>query len=329
MNTQTLVMVLVFGTIIALVFIGYLAFKPVGASPKQHRKRLDKLRERYSSSTETRTDVQMRKILARQDNKLDSFIGQILPRPAELRKRLYRTGKGWTMGKYGIASGSILLFTIVMLAFSAKKLPFILDVVTAIFLAIALPHFVVSRAIKKRLARFVTLFPDAIDLMVRGLRSGLPITESLGIVSKEISDPISSEFRQITDKIRIGRTMEQALNEAVDRIPTAEFKFFIITLSIQRETGGNLAETLANLSDVLRKRMQMKLKIKAMSSEAKASAWIVGSMPFIMFVILTLTKREFMEPFFSDNRMQAIAAGGLIWISIGIFVMSRMVAFEI
>ncbi len=328
MNNQMLLMCIVFGTVVALAAIGYLAFQPAGATPKQHRRRLDKLRERYSLSTETRTDVQMRKILSRQDNKIDSFIGQILPRPAELRKRLSRTGKSWTIGNYGLASGGILVFVTLILALIVK-LQFFLALVVGTFLAIAVPHLVVSKLLKKRLKNFVTLFPDAIDLMVRGLRSGLPITESLGIVSKELPDPVSTEFRMVTDKIRIGRTMEQALNESVERIPTPEFKFFIITLSIQRETGGNLAETLSNLSDVLRKRMQMKLKIKAMSSEAKASAWIVGSMPFVMFVSLVLIKRPFMEPFFSDHRMQAVAGGGLLWLSLGIFVMSRMVAFEI
>ena len=122
--------------------------------------------------------------------------------------------------------------------------------------------------------------------MVRGLRSGLPITETLGIVSGEISGPVSVEFRTVSDKMKIGVTMEAALQETADRLGTPEFQFFVITLAIQRETGGNLAETLSNLSDVLRKRAQMKLKIKAMSSESKASAYIVGSLPFIVFALV-------------------------------------------
>ena len=130
--------------------------------------------------------------------------------------------------------------------------------------------------IKRRIAKFNSNFPDAIELMVRGLRSGLPITETLGIVAGEIAGPVGLEFRAVSDKMKIGRTMEAALQETADRLGTPEFQFFVITLAIQRETGGNLAETLSNLADVLRKRAQMKLKIRAMSSESKASAYIVG-----------------------------------------------------
>ena len=138
--------------------------------------------------------------------------------------------------------------------------------------------------IKRRLAKFNSNFPDAIELMVRGLRSGLPITETLGIVATRNSRARSgSSSAWSSDKMKIGRTMEAALQDTADRLGTAEFQFFVITLAIQRETGGNLAETLSNLADVLRKRAQMKLKIRAMSSESKASAYIVGSLPFIVF----------------------------------------------
>jgi Flp pilus assembly protein TadB len=121
---------------------------------------------------------------------------------------------------------------------------------------------------------------------VRGLRSGLPITETLSVVSQELPGPVGEEFKLVTDRIKVGRTMEEALQETADRLDMAEFSFFCITLAIQRETGGNLAETLANLADVLRKRAQMKLKISAMSSESKASAYIVGSLPFIVFALI-------------------------------------------
>ena len=148
--------------------------------------------------------------------------------------------------------------------------------------------------IKRRVAKFNSNFPDAIELMVRGLRSGLPITETLGIVAGEIGGPVGLEFRAVSDKMKIGRTMEAALQDTADRLGTAEFQFFVITLAIQRETGGNLAETLSNLADVLRKRAQMKLKIRAMSSESKASAYIVGSLPFIVFTLVYLMNPDYM-----------------------------------
>jgi tight adherence protein B len=129
--------------------------------------------------------------------------------------------------------------------------------------------------------------------------------------------------------MKIGRTMEAALQETADRLKTPEFQFFVITLAIQRETGGNLAETLANLADVLRKRAQMKLKIKAMSSESKASAWIVGALPFIVFILIWFINGTYMQKFFVDERLMIAGGGGLIWMGIGVFIMAKMVDFEI
>jgi tight adherence protein B len=129
--------------------------------------------------------------------------------------------------------------------------------------------------------------------------------------------------------MKIGRTMEVALQETADRLGTPEFQFFVITLAIQRETGGNLAETLSNLSDVLRKRAQMKLKIRAMSSESKASAYIVGSLPFVVFSLVWMINPRYMGGFFTDERLMVAGIGGIIWMAIGGLIMAKMVNFEI
>jgi tight adherence protein B len=129
--------------------------------------------------------------------------------------------------------------------------------------------------------------------------------------------------------MKIGRTMEAALQETADRLGTAEFQFFVITLAIQRETGGNLAETLSNLADVLRKRAQMKLKIRAMSSESKASAYIVGALPFLVFSIVYMMNPTYMSGFFTDERLIVAGLGGMVWMAIGAFIMAKMVNFEI
>ncbi len=328
MENSLLIPFVVFACGLLVVGCIMAAMVPSGASAKHVKKRLGKIRERFSTSTEARTEAQMKRILSRQDNKLDSFIDGFLPKPEELRKRLERTGKDISFGKYGIISGCVAVVA-ALIAALLLKLPFLLALILGVLAGVFLPHTWVGMMVKKRQKNFVNLFPDAIDLMVRGLRSGLPITESLGIVSREIPDPVSAEFRMITDKIRIGLTMDQALIEASNRVNTPEFQFFIITLSIQRETGGNLAETLSNLSDILRKRQQLKLKIKAMSSEAKASAWIIGLLPFIMFGVLSLLNGEYMGAFWTDLRLQMIAGGGILWMSIGIFIMSRMINFEV
>jgi tight adherence protein B len=144
-----------------------------------------------------------------------------------------------------------------------------------------------------------------------------------------MADPVGREFRLITDAIKFGTTLEKALWDASDRLGIQEFKFFVISLSVQKETGGNLGETLANLSDILRRRHQMKLKIKAMSSEARASAMILGSLPFIMFGIIFLLNTDYAMDLFTDPRGRAMLVAVLLIMGMGILVMRKMVRFEI
>jgi tight adherence protein B len=188
---------------------------------------------------------------------------------------------------------------------------------------------VIGFLIKRRVNKFTVRFPDAIELLVRGLRSGLPISETLSVVSQEVPEPVGTEFATVVQKMKIGKTMEEALDDVAKRLETAEFNFFCITLAIQRETGGNLAETLSNLAAVLRQRSQMKLKIKAMSAESKASAYIVGSLPFIVFGLIMMINPNYMGEFFADERLMIAGGGGLIWMGIGVFIMAKMVNFEI
>jgi tight adherence protein B len=327
MNNATMAIGMIFIAVLAVV--GGIALVLFGnTSQKAHAKRLEKMKDRFSGNIDPLAQAQMRKILARQDTKLDSAFSQLIPRPAELRKRLERTGKKWTMGQFGAAGCAIAVGLALVLIFVAK-FAVLLAIVIGVAAGLGLPHFAVSFLIKGRMKKFNLLFPEAIDLMVRGLRSGLPITESIQVVGREIRDPVGIEFRSVSDKIRIGRTMEQALGESADRIGTPEFKFFMITLAIQRETGGNLAETLSNLSEILRKRVQLKLKIKAMSSEAKASAYIVGCLPFVMFFILSTANPEYMSAFHNDKRMMITGGGALVWMGIGVFIMAKMIDFEI
>jgi tight adherence protein B len=198
-----------------------------------------------------------------------------------------------------------------------------------IALGFGIPYMVVGTLISRRVGAFTAKFPDAIELMVRGLRSGLPISETLTIVGQEIQDPIGLEFRAITDRIRIGKSMDSALQEAADKMGTPEIQFFCITLAIQRETGGNLAETLSNLSEVLRKRAQMKLKIRAMSSESKASAYIIGALPFLVFGVIYFVSPSYMGEFFTEPRLIGLGLGGICWMGIGAGVMAKMISFEI
>jgi len=302
-----------------------LAFSGPSASRAQTR-RIAALRERHGRG-DVVVDAQTRGIAAARDTRMDVAVGRLLPNRALLAKRLAMTGKDWTVGQYGLATAGLGVLTLLLLLM--KGAPLLLTLFAMMVVGGGVPHFVVGRVISRRVAKFTLRFPDAIDLLVRGLRSGLPISETMGVVGSEMAGPVGEEFRAVADKMKIGRTMDAALQETADRLGTPEFQFFVITIAIQRETGGNLAETLSNLADVLRKRAQMKLKIKAMSSESKASAYIVGSLPFIVSLLVWMVAPDYFGAFFTDQRLMVAAMGGLTWMSIGGFIMAKMVSFEI
>jgi tight adherence protein B len=313
------------GALIVLALMA-VAFSGPNAARASTR-RLGAVRARHNESANALVDAQMKRIAAARSNKMDAAAMRFLPRPAVLKKRLAMTGKTWTVGQYGMAT--LGLVTIVTLMLAVIGLPILLALLVGVVIGTGTPHMVVGFFIKRRIAKFTAKFPDAIELLVRGLRSGLPITETIGVVGSELDGPVGVEFKMITDKMKIGRTMDAALQDTADRLGTPEFQFFVITCAIQRETGGNLAETLANLATVLRMRGQMKLKIKAMSSESKASAYIVGSLPFIVFGMIWMINGSYMQNFFIDQRLMVAGGGGLLWMGIGAFIMSRMVNFEI
>ncbi|HEX8447652.1 MAG TPA: type II secretion system F family protein [Sphingomonas sp.] len=315
-------LLLVVGT---LGFAGLLLAAFSGPSvAKNQSRRMGALKTRH---TEGVIEAQMRRVLQQRETRLDSYFTRLLPNRAKLTQKLEATGKEWSIGNYALVSIGITV--VVGLLLLVKGAPLLLALLMAILCGVGLPYKVLGILVGRRIAAFTARFPDAIDLLVRGLRSGLPISETLSVVGSEIPGPVGVEFRGVTDKIKIGRTMESALQDTADRLETPEFQFFVITLAIQRETGGNLAETLANLAEVLRKRAQMKLKVKAMASESKASAYILGALPFIVFVLIYIVNSEYMLKFFSDTRLMIIGGGGIVWMAIGAFIMSQMINFEI
>lgn len=258
---------------------------------------------------------------------IERILLRLIPKPALLRLKLVRAGISMTPGRFaGVAA---LVGAAVALAAFAAERSLMLALPLGIVGGFGLPNAWISLRIQRRKRRFVGLFPQAVDLMVRGLKSGLPITQTIVSVASEIQEPVRVEFQRIADSASLGVSLNDALWEAARRIDLAEFRFFVVAIAIQRETGGNLAETLENLSDILRKRLQMQLKVKAMSSEARSSAMIIGVLPFAMFGILALINPDYMLKLVFDPRGQLIAGAGLVLMALGAFVMSRMVKFEI
>lgn len=252
----------------------------------------------------------------------------LLPNKEKLRELIMQTGKRITFGQYAIwmLSAGAISFLLLHYLFGYTALT---AMIISLALGVWLPFKILKTMAAKRAKAFLAYFPEAIDTMVRGLKSGLPVSEALNAIGREAPGPVGEEFRQMTDAIRMGHSLDSAMWDVAKRVAIPEFRFLVISMAIQRETGGNLGETLANLADLLRRRRQLKLKIKAMSSEAKASAMIIGSLPFVMWCILFLVQRDYAMMLFSTPQGHTLVAIGGFWMFMGIMVMKKMIAFEI
>lgn len=195
-------------------------------------------------------------------------------------------------------------------------------------LGLGLPRWVVGFMGKRRMKQFSGEFANAVDVIVRGIKSGLPVHECFKIIAKESPAPLGPEFQRLVEQVGVGQTLSQALDKMFERMPTNELKFFSIVIAIQQKTGGNLAEALSNLSTVLRARRMMGEKIKALSSEAMASAGIIGSLPIVVMALVFITTPSYILLLFTDPRGQVMLLGAGVWMSMGVFVMKRMISFK-
>ena len=230
------------------------------------------------------------------------------------------------MRTFWIISGAIGL-TVAAILLALGQMPLV-ALGGAFAAGFGLPRWVVGFLATGRTKKFTEAFSDAIDIIVRGIKSGLPVHDCLKISGKECPEPLAGEFRILTENVGMGMPIDQSLERMYERMPTNELRFFAIVLSIQAKTGGNLAEALGNLSTVLRARKLMGEKIKALSAEAIASAFIIGCLPPGVVVLITVTSPAYMQPLFTDPRGHLMLLAGAIWMSLGIFVMRKMINFK-
>ena len=206
--------------------------------------------------------------------------------------------------------------------------PWFLALGLLIVFGLGLPRWVVGFLGKRRMKKFSGEFANAVDIIVRGIKSGLPVHDTLKIIGRESPAPLGPEFQRLVENIGVGLTLEQALEKMYERMPTPELRFFTIVIAIQAKTGGNLAEALGNLSAVLRSRKLMSEKIKALSSEATASAGIIGSLPPAVMAMVMVTTPAYMMLMFTDMRGQIMLMGSALWMAAGIFTMKKMISFK-
>ena len=253
--------------------------------------------------------------------------GKAAKRRIELRQRIEQAGLTASISEYYIWSA------IVGVASTALYLllgyPLIGAIAVLIAMGVGAPRMYLGMRAGKRQNRFTQNFADAIDVIVRGIRSGLPVGECLNIIARESPDPVGPEFKLLVEGQRIGMTLSEVLDRATRRMPTTDMKFFAIVLIMQQQTGGNLAETLANLSGILRSRKKMAEKIRSMSSEARMTAMIIGALPFLLSGMIYLISPEYMSVLWTDSLGKILLFGGLGWMSLGILVMKQLVSFKV
>ena len=303
-----------------------------GGTPRQLRRRILQVSAKQISARQRAAALggaaPVLRLSRRRPSRGIERVLRLLPRRATLMQRLEQTGRSISLLQYiGWTSATVLGVSLSLVVFASFSLSAALLSGSAV--GLFLPHYIVGRMGRKRVARFIALFPETIDLMVRALRAGLPVTEAIINAGQEIGDPVGTELRGIEAGMRVGRDLDSLLWDIAKRITAPEFRFFIIALSVQRETGGNLAETLNNLSEVLRRRRAMRAKARAMASEARASTMILGSLPMFVSAIMSVTSPAYIAPLFTDMRGLMLVGLALLMLLTGIAIMVKMARFEI
>jgi tight adherence protein B len=244
-----------------------------------------------------------------------------------LKSRLSQAGLAITPGRFYLFSIFFGVFVLLVAFLAGAPLAVTLGLPFAA--AFGLPRWILGFLIKRRQNKFLDEFPNALDVITRSIRSGLPLNDAIRLVASEAREPVKSEFLRVVESQQVGLSMPEACARMTTNLPLQEVNFFAIVIAIQSQAGGNLAEALGNLSKVLRERKKMKAKVQALSMEAKASAVIIGALPFIVATLVYLTSPQYIMILFTDPRGHLILAGAGIWMSIGIFVMRNMINFDI
>jgi tight adherence protein B len=245
-----------------------------------------------------------------------------------LRRRLEQAGFANARPRtFWIVSAGLGVFVALVCLVTAQSTVVLIMAVFAV--SLGLPRWVLNFLTARRKKKFTKEFANAIDVIVRSVRSGLPVNEALRIVARETPDPVGAEFTRLVDGLTMGVSMEQGLKKMHDGMPTAEVGFFSIVMNIQSKSGGNLSEALANLAGVLRDRKRLEGKIRAMSSEAKASAGIIGSLPPVVMGIVWATTPGYISLLFTERMGNLMLAACLFWMGTGIMVMRKMINFKL
>jgi tight adherence protein B len=312
-----------------VIALGGVAFVFAAAGSEKTKKRVASVTRTTVSARVTKgaadNNQQRRKNVTSMLKELEKQQAQSKKRPS-LRRRIEQAGLSitprtfWILALLSGALGAVGAFLAVKVLYAAP--------LAAFAFTLGLPRWVLSFLKKRREKAFMREFAPAIDTIVRSVKTGLPVNEALKLVATEIPEPVAGEFRLLTESLKVGVTMEDGLKRMYERMPTAEVNFFGIVMAIQQKTGGNLSEALGNLAGVLRDRKRMQAKIRAMSSEAKAGAMIIGSLPPAVMIMIYLTTPDYISLLFTTKLGNLMLMGCVAWMTCGVLVMKKMIAFK-
>ena len=323
-------MTMILIAILAMLTVGALGFALVpsalgnGRAEKRRKAfqgdiRINRLEnDAVRNRDQRRKDVQ--RVLKQQTDSLNSKKRLTLP------QMLFQAGmaiKPAVFIRNSVIFGVVLTVILVVL-----QVPIYLAPIFGLAAAYLLPRMWINRKRKKYQDKFLDELPNAVEAIVRGVKTGLPLNDSMRVVAKDAKEPVKSEFARVLDQQSFGMSMTEAVSVLLDRVPLPEVNFFVVVITVQQQAGGNLSEALGNLAKVLRNRKKMKQKIKAMSSEAKASAGIIGSLPFVVGILVSITSPTYLAPLFTTTLGYIWLGIGVAMLTAGIFVMSKMVKFD-
>ncbi|MEM6616545.1 MAG: type II secretion system F family protein [Pseudomonadota bacterium] len=243
-----------------------------------------------------------------------------------LRLRLTRAGLKISPQQYYIFS-AIFGVIVALLSFLIAQNALI-AIAVLVAAGLGFPRWLLGFLTKRRQKKFLHILPNAIDVIVRGVKAGLPLNDCLRIIARESEEPVRGEIRDVVESQAVGMSPADAIARVYDRVPVAEVNFFAITIAIQQQSGGNLSEALSNLSKVLRDRKKMKQKVISLSQEAKASAMIIGSLPFAVMLLLTIFTEDYMSLLWTDSLGQILMVASGVWMLLGVLVMRKMINFD-
>jgi len=321
-------------SVAVVIGLGLFVISVVLDAQHRHRKRLSRVGRKRMSGRLDLEDARLMLVRQKQETgillALTDTLSRFLPllNTTRLRANMRRAQMNLSVGAFVIIS-LVVAATVAVGASKAADMPIVLVTAPSLIMGMLIVDGFVKLRGEMISNRFMKQMPDALDTIIRGIRSGLPVIECVGAVGEEFSDPIGGHFKAISERVKLGEPLDQALWSVANVINRPEMDFLAVCITIQLETGGSLSDALNNLAELLRQRERMKLKISAISSEAKASAIIIGALPFVMLGLLTMMSPDYVMVLFTDERGQMMLMGGLASITVGSFVMWRMTKFEI